>query len=114
MEIDDLTVLRSNYRVGCPLICLAPLALRRLTFPVKPIHQVAGEDENATARSSDMLEMKRVIWAAVPRMLRTLAGYSSAALFSVMWSGVILSHTVPSFRLCAGVEEPFLLRGRWI
>ena len=114
MEIDDLTVLRSNYRVGCPLIFLAPLALRRLTFPVKPIHQVAGEDENATARSSDMLEMKRVIWAAVPRMLRTLAGYSSAALFSVMCSGVILSDIGSLLSPCAGVEEPFLLRGRWI
>ena len=55
-----LTVLRAHYSYGVLLIFLAPFALPILTFPADPILHVLGEDENATARSSNMLEMERI------------------------------------------------------
>jgi hypothetical protein len=44
-------------QLRCLLLFLAPFALPILTFPVNPIGHVVGEDENATARPSNILEM---------------------------------------------------------
>src|SRR6476660_69569 len=70
----DLTVLRAHYSYGALLIFLAPFALPILTFPAHPILHVLGEDENATARSSKMLEMERIRFGQAGMLLHVAYG----------------------------------------